>query len=130
MESQSTLLLIAGVLLAFAYGIYRLRSARAISVTDASGYPHQETSTRHYTFPARSSQRTVVLRLQIQLADGLLAWTLADPDGHERWHGTATGGRALDETRDFIPESGEWRLTLKLEKASGHYDARWTASGR
>lgn len=104
-------------------------SGGAHARSHASSFPRNLTNVETFLYEVGERLTQTRLRIQLEAEAGTAVWTLTDPEGAARWEGRLEAGERLDESRDFAPIVGEWRLELDMEGFTGHYDTLWEGSG-
>ena len=84
------------------------------------------TKTKSYDFVIEASTNTARLSVVVKLTTGRAEWKLLDPNGKTHLSGVCDGGRVSTDTQDFKPvTTGEWKLQMELNDASGDYRINW-----
>lgn len=98
--------------------------------------PNRHNVTFSESFEARNGARRVTLnvsrgadkmtlRLRVQLARGMVQWSLLDPSGASRDEGEVVPGPGLDEMRTVPAAEGCWVLEINWLGATGRHDVDW-----
>jgi hypothetical protein len=86
-----------------------------------------KTDSLQLTLDITDSTKTTRVLVKTNVKSGRIEWTLRDPSGVARLTGEADAGKVRWDTGDLQPMVGTWIFEMKLKKASGSYNVRWTA---
>lgn len=108
--------------------------------TDRSGcdgqYPVRSGAGGNYQYGSKSEKFSYLvegemsitrLHLVFEHNAGSVSWSFSDPLGEVRWEDEYGQAGVFDETREFEPIEGEWRLEIDSQNGSGRYDHCWMA---
>lgn len=68
---------------------------------------------------------SLALELSLDVDRGQVRYRVLDPQGSVQWRGEIGAGGKVQDSRDFQPVAGPWRLELDFQGATGRYEARW-----
>ena len=77
------------------------------------------TETREIEIEVSESARSVSVRANVDLEQGLVRFQLLDPSGAQRLSGAVTSGHAEWESGELPAVVGIWRARFELERATG-----------
>lgn len=82
------------------------------------------TESREIEVEVSESARSISIRANVHLEQGLVRFQLLDPAGAERLRGAVTSGDAKWESGELPAVAGVWRARFELERASGNLRLR------
>lgn len=91
----------------------------------ASGTLNDTTTVEVFTYDVTDRMVRTALQLDVALEAGRVTWTFTDPAGEIVWQGALAEVESINETRQFDPVVGQWRLELDVQGAVGEYAVLW-----
>jgi hypothetical protein len=98
---------------------------RSVSRTTASFADLDDT--RVLELEVRPDRTHVDIQARLQVNEGLVRWTLLDPQGRIRWEGASVQRRTIRDQQRFEAIAGTWQLEIEFRGASGEYEIEWVA---
>lgn len=98
------------------------------STTSESIDFERETASHVYELNSPDGADAARLEVRARVGGGEVTFQLLDPSGEERLNGHGLRGNLeLDTGKLETPLPGVWRLTVKLDGATGRYDFDWAS---
>lgn len=91
----------------------------------ATGRLDETTNVEVFTYDVTDRIVRTALQIDVTLEAGTATWTFTDPNGVVVWDGTLNASQGINETRQFDPVVGQWRMELDLQSAVGDYTVLW-----
>lgn len=104
---------------------YLPNASGSASRSRASNTLNETTNVEVFTYDVTDDMVRTALQLGVTLDAGSAAWTFTDPTGAVVWQGALATGQRINETRQFDPVVGQWRLELDVQNAVGDYAILW-----
>ncbi len=89
---------------------------------------HTELTTK--TVTANEDVALAEAKLTADLTAGTVAFKVVSPKGDVLWAGTADSSTKMDETKQFDPLAGEWKIELDASAATGDYSLSLRVPGK
>jgi len=92
-----------------------------------SSFSNPRNKTDEYTFEVRSSQNSIDMEFDITIEEGLLLFSLTNPNGEVAWCQEISSSDKFKRKESFEAIEGLWNLEVTMKEAVGRYSHEWIA---